>query len=61
MSPISFWLHPMHTMADDSDGVVTDTYIASTNDWAPGTKHTFEFSTDAGVSSIDVTSCEWSL
>ena len=51
----------MHTMADDSGGVVTDTYIASTNDWAPGTKHTFEFSTDAGVSSIDVTSCEWSL
>lgn len=60
-SNLSFSYFNYNVNVTDSDGVVTDTYIASTNDWTPGTKHTFEFSTDANVASIDVTSCEWSL
>lgn len=60
-SNLSFSYFNYNVNVTDSDGVVVDTYVASTNDWASGTKHTFEFSTDANVSSIDVTSCEWSL
>lgn len=60
-SDLSFSYFNYNVNVTDSDGVVADTYIASTNDWAPGTKHTFEFSTDVNVASIDVTSCEWSL
>lgn len=45
----------------DSDGVTVDTTIASTNDWAAGSKHTFEFTTDKAFDSIEVSSCGWSL
>lgn len=60
-SNLTFSYFSYNINVTDSDGVVVDNCIASTNDWTPGAKHTFEFSTDANVASLDVTSCSWNL
>lgn len=44
----------------DQDGVVVDTQNASTENWKPGEKHRFEFSTDKEFDKIQVETADWS-
>ena len=43
----------------DKDGVVVETQSAYTENWKPGDKHRFEFSTDAEFDKIEVEKAEW--
>jgi hypothetical protein len=45
----------------DQDGVVIENTTASTNDWAAGTKHAFEFTTDKKFEKMEISSCWWNL
>ena len=44
----------------DKDGVVVETQNAYTENWKPGDKHRFEFSTDKEFDKIEVETAEWS-
>ena len=43
----------------DKDGVVVETQNAYTENWKPGDKHRFEFSTDAEFDKIEIEKAEW--
>lgn len=60
-SNISFSYFYYNINLVDKDGVTVETTTASTDDWAAGTKHAFEFTTDKQFETIEVTSCGWSL
>ena len=60
-SDINFYYFSFNINLLDADGVVVETQVASTDNWAPGTKHRFEFMTDAKFETIEVYSASWSL
>ncbi|MBR3126035.1 MAG: FxLYD domain-containing protein [Mogibacterium sp.] len=43
----------------DKDGVVVETQNAYTENWKPGDKHRFEFSTEAEFDKIEIDKAEW--
>lgn len=43
----------------DSDGVVVETQEAYTDNWKPGSKNRFEFSTEAEFEKIEISTAEW--
>jgi len=43
----------------DADGVVVETTEAWTENWEPGSKHRFEFSTDAEFDHVEIYGAEW--
>ena len=43
----------------DKDGVVVETQSAHTENWKPGDKHRFEFSTDAKFDKMEIENAEW--
>lgn len=45
----------------DADGVVVETLTAETDNWAPGTKHSFEFSTDKQFDHVEIVTANWSV
>lgn len=45
----------------DKDGVVVETQTASTENWAGGTKHRFEFMSDANFDHIEICGASWNL
>lgn len=58
-SDLTFYYFSFDINLLDADGVVVDTQTAYTDNWEPGTKHRFEFSTDAKFETIEVHSAEW--
>ena len=45
----------------DADGVVVDTVTCWTDNWAAGTKHRLEFSTDKEFETIEIPTASWSV
>ena len=45
----------------DKDGVVVETQTAFTENWAAGTKHRFEFMSDASFDHIEIFGAAWNL
>ncbi|MFZ2756278.1 MAG: FxLYD domain-containing protein [Atopobiaceae bacterium] len=58
-SDITFSYFSMNISLEDADGVVVDTQTTSTQSWDPGSKHRFQFSTNAEFTKIDVASTSW--
>ena len=52
----SFWFE---ISLVDKDGVVVETQSANTDNWKPGDKHRFEFSTDKEFDKIVIERAEW--
>lgn len=60
-SSVTFSFFQLDISLVDQDGVVVDTQIAYTDNWAPGGKHRFEFMSDAEFSEIRVETASWGI
>lgn len=60
-SSVTFSYFQLDISLIDQDGVVVDTQTAYTDNWSPGERHRFEFSSDAVFSEIQVEAASWGI